>query len=38
MENYESMSLSELRLCAKAKGMKNISTLRKAELIAALKE
>lgn len=38
MENYESMSLSELKLCAKAKGMKNISNLRKAELIAALKE
>ncbi|MDD6208500.1 MAG: transcription termination factor Rho [Clostridiales bacterium] len=38
MENYESMSLSELKLCAKAKGMKNISSLRKAELIDALKE
>ena len=35
-ENYEQMSLAELRECAKQKGMKSISTLRKSELISRL--
>ncbi|CUH93657.1 transcription termination factor Rho [Herbinix luporum] len=35
---YESMTLVKLREKAKEKGMKNISTLKKSELIEALKE
>ena len=34
---YESMTLVKLREKAKEKGMKNISTLKKSELIEALK-
>lgn len=34
--NYESLSLTELRVIAKEKGLKNISTLRKQELLEKL--
>ena len=37
MENYESMSLSELRLCAKAKGMKNAPVIHVMPEIVELK-
>ena len=37
-EDYESSSLVELRILAKEKGIKNVSTLRKAELIEKLCE
>ncbi len=35
-EKYESLPLTELRAVAKARGMKNISTLRKPELVDAM--
>jgi transcription termination factor Rho len=38
MENYDSMTLVILREKAKEKGMKNIASLKKSELIEALKE
>ena len=37
-EKYESLALSELREIAKARGLKGISTLKKAELIAHMLE
>lgn len=37
-KNYESMSLAELKGAAKSRGIKNISTLRKAELAKILTE
>ncbi len=37
MENYDSMTLVRLREHAKEKGMKNITSLKKGELIEALK-
>lgn len=37
-KNYESMSLAELKELAKARGLKNVSTLRKAELAKILAE
>ena len=36
--NYEQMSLAELRLAAKERGMKGISTLRKQDLMDAIKK
>ena len=38
MENYDSMTLINLREQAKEKGMKNVTSLKKSELIEALKE